>query len=355
MSKKAVAKKSSSKKTERKPKKKSATREKVSRKQKLLGRRYDLAFDLFVNDKVTRSGERDFDTDADNVVNRLGAELYDDPFRKLTDEEKKQLTDEEFQRIVLDLLHGPTTIAPTKEGGHVALDWKQFPIAYGPKWLEKWKIASLLLSIKSPGADTPLLFPDGVLVIGPGGTAFHVALQIAWRLRAKTETGSTDVFENDEVFREIHTDSFEVARLLSPLAVDPAPEVYLSGTLVSRYGNRDREKLSILTNSPAQPRKGKWIDALVIGCQHIDENGTIFTWAYARHKETIEEYLTALKGQLFVVCSADKIGRGGQKRQSITNPCPKDNAYIVTNWEPRVKPKGFAFMFHPEKPSGIPL
>ena len=304
-------------------------------------RRHEIIQQLFDEGEVERKGSRYFDSDSMAVEAMLGVPLEGDPYAAISDDRLKDLTNEELQRIYLDLVHGPTTVRPKRHAGKLSFDINkdvQFPIAFGPNWRAKWRIAKYLLDLNEPD-----LAKDGVLVIGPGGTAFHVALQIAWRLRKRIENRLT----RGEFFQEVHTDSFEVARLLAPLAVFPEQPllVYLSGNLVSRHANLARQKLSIITNFRKKPRAGQWIDALVIGCQKIDEKGSLYTWNRAKHKATINSYLEGLGGDLIVVCTSDKIGKSGKSSQMIAIEHPKDKCYLITDQEPSVTPEKFVMLY----------
>lgn len=251
--------------------------------------------------------------------------------------------EDQLHRLALDLLHGPTTIAPSagKDPGSLHISWRNFEIAFGMEWQEKWKIARFLFDLQHPDRKQDLLPKAGVIVIGPGGTAFHVALQFAWRMRARFEL-KAKYFEASDI--ELHTNSFEVARLLGPLALDQTVQVFLAGINVSRSENKHRTKVSILIN-PSHPFEKKPIDCLLIGCQSVDEDGNVYTWAAQKdHRETVQNYLESLQknGRVILVCTRRKFEKGqGTDDAKLIIDHPVDKCFVVTNTEPPFKPKKF--------------
>lgn len=202
-------------------------------KSAIVKRRADSILHAFVQEDRTVYAQR---RDAMQIQTVFGEiDENTDPY----DKEKQPENEAQLHRFALDLLHGPTTIGPRITGGSLKLLWRNFEIAFGTGWQEKQKIANCLFGLKHPDRQGLLLSHDGVIGIGPGGSAFHVALQFAWRMRARFELGA-DYFNGCQI--AIHTASFEVARLLGPLALDETIQVFLQGTNVSRSASKERPR-----------------------------------------------------------------------------------------------------------------
>ncbi len=249
----------------------------------------------------------------------------------------------EWNRLVLDAFLGPIVVPPRKrsERKGLTLNWVHFPIAYGPKWREKQEVADFLLRAKDQNTGSArFLFPrDLRILLATGATCFHVAMAIARMLRRSIEEDSDVVFE-DEPFREIHTDSFEAARLLAPLAIRPtAPQIYLAGCLVSKKGHPigKQDAPSFLVDPGAPASKKREIDVLVTSCRCIDLAGGIYTDNAGEDKETVTGYLSEAKSYVFVVATSDKLGPirssvaqaeykiGGRSFYLITDKQPTNN------------------------------
>lgn len=252
-----------------------------------------------------------------------------DPFDPVNDLE----SDSQLHRLALDLLLGPIAVSPRNLIG--ARYWRNYEVAFGPDWQNKRKIAHYLFDLKFEGTAEYLIPRNGIIALGPGGSTFHVCLQFAWRLRQSIET-NVQVFDNSTRI-QLHTHSFEAARLLGPLAVNSMVQVYLAGTNVSRSASTERENVSILLTEEKFPDER--IDCLIIGCQSIQEDGRVFTWANNRvHRSVVQGYIDRLKadGRLILVCAGAKTVRpAGAIGTELLIKHPSKKSYLITDANPR--------------------
>lgn len=267
-------------------------------------------------------------------------------------------------REYLDLLLGPIPLAvDDSDWSQLKLQWRQFEKLYD-NYPRKATIAKHVLSAKDEKVGYVLPRPANILLAPAGSTTvFHVALELAFLLRASIEHGDSPVFPFDPCMGEWHTDSFQIAQLLARLAVNSnAPGIYLAGSGVSKNIGVNHNALKAFI-SPGGRSPGK-IDTLVLGCNDIASDGGLYT-GMPDHKMQITAYLKEPTHNVIVVASSEKIGRTGPRHLQIQYDLNyhEDANYkdvgglvgrrrrfcIVTDKEPSIKepPVGFAAIYWP--------
>jgi hypothetical protein len=260
-------------------------------------------------------------------------------------------------RAFLDLSLGPIVFFPKcpPRQRKLLLASQNFPIAWSEKGTEKNKIAECLLNTIEETGD--FLLPRGAKVLlGLGSTVFHVALVLATWLRDTIE--EFHGAQNPQIARKTnfsdgqwHTDCFEFARLLGPLASPPwAPSVYLCGCEVSRKGfNIPDHRLNIPLDRSQLANSKRTIDVLIMGCMGVDDNGVIYV-GNANDKDVVEQHVAEPRERIFVVATSDKIGRQFNEIHRMKFDRGDRRFYLVTDARPKnlkAPPDGFAELHWP--------
>jgi len=290
---------------------------------------------LVATGALERAGDRDFNNDVDRIRKR-----FTSPERDFYDE-----------------LLGPLVVGPTRVAGGVHQSWRHFPIAYGQgvttqasasaveQFERKRRIGNLLVNLRHPNNGPFLLLRGANSLYGPGSSVFHVALALARKLRQSIEEDNSEAFGGEPFVGQIHTDMFDVARLLAPLCVRAfSPHVYFVGSLVSRLE-------PIVEDEPfkASERPTGAIHTLIVGVSDIDKEGRLYSKSQT-HGSSIERYLQEPTDQIIIVATRDKLGRqpGGipirfEKRDRTV--------YVVTDEKPCFKqlPPGIDEVFWPNE------
>jgi hypothetical protein len=280
-------------------------------------------------------------------------------------------------REFLDLSLGPIVFFPTKDGGNDGEDGNEvndgdegkrrpgrrkrrgrrfatlasqyFPIAHGSGYEAKRKIARCLFGVRVK-KDVWLIPREASVLLGLGSTVFHVALELARELRNGVEANRT-VLPNDNWnfgAGHWHTDSFETARLLGPLASpDWGPTVYLlnKDNVVSRKGHSEQDvRLNIPLVAEGKPRE---IQVVVAGCTCIDRHGAVFGGEF-NDRKMIQSQLNEAADKVIFVATSDKLGRDGDRTNKFDLRRSRDREfYIVTDEKPKLTIPGFK-IFSPE-------
>jgi hypothetical protein len=253
----------------------------------------------------------------------------------------RHLLEREFSahmRHFLDESLGPIAVFPV-EAKHnsdsvVQLAQYYFPLQHTEQREEKQIIAEHLFSaVDKQGV--PLLARGSHVLLSLGSTVFFVGLLLAKWLRDSIECGNRVQFArhagSDLGFGEWHTDSFEVARLLGPLAsVDWAPEVFLCGAPVSRKSYLGEEKR---LNVPIIPER-RTCDILLMGCTALDSDGTIFA-GIVDDKELLKRHLDETLSTVFILATADKLGRPDNSVKRLDFNRRSLDFIVVTNEQPQ--------------------
>jgi hypothetical protein len=255
-------------------------------------------------------------------------------------------------RQYFDRQAGPYGIHARFDGGamHLPQDAIMFPFANTADRDMKTQIATHVLDAQIDGQW--LVDRGASVLLGPGTTVFHVAWELASRLRRSIEDDSDSVFGSHPFLADWHSDSFEIARLLGPLATRGwAPNVYWMGYLVSRK-NVDLTTIGMLMEQ--QRRKPGTISTLILGCEEIDRDGAIYT-KLTDHVKQIENYIEEAMNTVVVVGRSNKLSaQGGAKGRKVEYSIGKRDFYLVTETEPKPlnggkkPPKGFRRLIWPE-------
>lgn len=246
-------------------------------------------------------------------------------------------------RGYLDDLLGPLPLAEIQpeSDNKVAIAWSPFSEVYkSESFPQKKAIAEHLLTADDGDTQRSILPRHENVLLAPAGstTVFQVALALAFKLRDSTD----HTFDG-----QWHTDSLAVANLLSPLAVDEnAPKIYLAGSVVSLNGLRDKNPIRVKVRPDGVNRS---ISTLILGCEHIEEDGSIYT-GEQEFKQELIGYLDEPNFHIIVVATADKLSprgdhSGGSKVDyDVTNSADKlRNMCIVTDSRPEIDRPPFGF------------